>query len=67
MPWPFTLFPYLCPVGATFCFYYIKGDVWPDVLKRLFMPAADVPAPFRPFLTQYDTYLRRYNDIRNRQ
>ena len=51
------------PVGATFCFYYIKGDVWPDVLKRLFAPAADVPAPFQPFLTQYDTYLLKYNDI----
>jgi len=27
------------------------------------VPAADVPAPFRPFLTQYDTYLLRYADI----
>ena len=52
------------PVGAAFCFYYIKGDVWPDVLKRFFTPAADVPAPFRPFLTQYDTYLLRYETIK---
>ena len=27
------------------------------------VPAADVPAPFRTFLTQYDTYLLRYKDI----
>lgn len=24
-----------------------------------------IPAPFHPFVTQYDTYLMRYNDIVN--
>jgi len=52
------------PVGATFRSYYIKAGVMPQVLKRFFAPAADVPAPFRPFLTQYDTYLMRYDRIR---
>ena len=51
------------PVSATFRFYYIKGDVMPAIVKRYFAPAASVPAPFRPFLTQYDTYLLRYKDI----
>jgi beta-galactosidase len=52
------------PVSATFRSYYIKGDVMPQVLKRLFSPAAAVPAPFKPFLTQYDTYLMKYNNIK---
>ncbi|MDO4934584.1 MAG: hypothetical protein Q4E71_08275, partial [Prevotella sp.] len=30
---------------------------------RLFRNPADVPAAFRPFYTQYDTYLMRFNDI----
>ena len=48
------------PVSATFQSYYIKADVMPEVVSRLFAPAADVPAPFRPFKTQYDTYLLKY-------
>lgn len=48
------------PVGATFRSYYIKANDMPEVVSRLFMPAADVPAPFRPFKTQYDTYLLKY-------
>ena len=50
------------PVSATFRSYCVKGDVMPDVLKRYFSPAS-VPAPFRPFETQYDTYLMRFEDI----
>jgi len=51
------------PVSATFQSYYIKADVMPEVVSRLFAPAADVPAPFRPFKTQYDTYLMKYRDV----
>lgn len=48
------------PVSATFQSYYIKADVMPEVVSRMFAPAAEVPVPFRPFVTQYDTYLQRY-------
>lgn len=48
------------PVSAAFQSYYIKADVMPEVVSRMFAPAADVPVPFRPFVTQYDTYLQRY-------
>ena len=51
------------PVSATFQSYYIKADVMPEVVSRLFAPAADVPAPFRPFKTQYDTYLMKYREV----
>ena len=54
------------PVKGSFRFYYIKGDVTPEVVKHMFMPASEVPAPFMPFLTQYDTYLMKYDDIKAR-
>ena len=62
------------PVSATFQLYRIQATASPTVAtvptgsptdstaSRLFLPASEVPAPFRPFLTQYDTYLLRYND-----
>ena len=51
------------PVTATFRSYHIKGDAMPQVMKRIFVPATSVPAPFKPFLTQYDTYLLKYKDL----
>ena len=47
-------------VSASFRIYRVQAGSLP----RLFLPAADVPAPFHPFTTQYDTYLMRYSDIR---
>ncbi len=41
----------------------IEAGQHPSVVDRLFLSPADVPAPFRPFVTQYDTYLMRYDDI----
>lgn len=41
----------------------IEAGQHPSLVDRLFLPPADVPAPFRPFVTQYDTYLMRYDDI----
>ena len=32
--------------------------------KDLFVNPQTVPAPFHPFETQYDTYLLKYNDIK---
>jgi beta-galactosidase len=52
------------PVGATFHTCYIKSGDMPEPMRRLFKPAQSVPAPFRPFVTQYDTYLLRYSDIK---
>ena len=52
------------PVGATFHTCYIKSGDMPEPMRRLFKPAQSVSAPFRPFITQYDTYLLRYSDIK---
>ena len=51
------------PVGATFRSYYIKADVMPQVVSQMFRPATEVQPPFRPFVTQYDTYLLKYSEI----
>lgn len=51
------------PAGAIFRSYCISAGAIPDAVRRLFLPAAAVPAPFRPFVTQYDTYLMKYDDI----
>jgi beta-galactosidase len=51
------------PVSASFRLYHIKGEAMPQIVKRLFAPASDVPVPFMPFLTQYDTYRLMYHNI----
>ena len=52
------------PVTTSFRLYYIEASKIPERVKRLFMPTADVPAPLHPFVTQYDTYLMKYEDIK---
>ena len=52
------------PVSASFRFYRIDARQMPQAVRNLFLPASQVPAPFKPFLTQYDTYLLRYKDIK---
>jgi beta-galactosidase len=51
------------PIGEQFRVYGIKAGEWPATVRRLFDSPEKVPVPFRPFLTQYDTYLLRYADI----
>lgn len=52
------------PVSASFRLYHIEASKMPESVKRLFMPAKAVPAPLHPFVTQYDTYLMKYEDIK---
>ena len=50
-------------VRGHFRVYRIVAGQWPEAVSRLFLPAAKVPAPLKPFVTQYDTYLMRFKDI----
>lgn len=43
-----------------FRLYRVDSDSWPQI----FASPQSVPAPLRPFITQYDTYLMKYNDIK---
>ena len=47
------------PVNASFRLYRIEASQVPS----LFFPVT-VPVPFKPFFTQYDTYLQKYNAIK---
>ena len=51
------------PVGVTFQSYYIKSNVMPEILRRMFVSPGSIAAPFRPFETQYDTYLMKFDDM----
>ena len=50
-------------VEGEFYLYRVDAAAMPPLLHRLFGRPCDIPAPFHPFATQYDTYLMRYQDI----
>ena len=52
-------------VTGDFYLYRISPDALPQLIHDLFDHPRTIPAPFHPFVTQYDTYLMRYNDIVN--
>ncbi len=51
-------------VDGEFYLYRVDADRMPAVLNDLFLNADCIPEPFRPFETQYDTYLMKYDDIK---
>jgi hypothetical protein len=50
-------------VGGDFWLYRVDTANIPQLVHDLFDHPRTIPAPFRPFVTQYDTYLMRYNDV----
>ncbi len=48
---------------GAFSVYRIDAQNQSQTFKSLFVDPQSVPLPFRPFKTQYDTYLLRYDDI----
>ena len=50
-------------VNTDFYVYSVNAADMPSILRTLFAQPQAVPAPFSPFLTQYDTYLMRFDDI----
>ena len=50
-------------VSTDFYVYSVNAADMPSILRTLFAQPQAVPAPFSPFLTQYDTYLMRFDDI----
>ena len=51
-------------VGGEFRLYSVRSGRVNEAVGKMFARPQDVPPAFRPFLTQYDTYLMKYNDIR---
>ena len=50
-------------VKGDFYLYRVSADAVPQLIHDLFDHPKTIPAPFHPFVTQYDTYLMRYDDI----
>ena len=53
-------------VSGDFYLYRVEADKVPRLVHELFDSPSTIQSPFRPFLTQYDTYLMRYDDIVDR-
>lgn len=49
----------LKPINGDFRLQYTTKDIIPTLFKN----PSNIQAPFKPFFTQYDTYLMRFNDI----
>ena len=50
-------------VKGDFYLYRVNGDQLPALLRDLFVSPSAITPPYRPFLTQYDTYLMRFEDV----
>ena len=50
-------------VSGEFWLYRTDAGKTPKLLRTLFDAPQTIPAPFRPFETQYDTYLMKFDDI----
>jgi len=50
-------------VKGDFYLYRVNGDHLPELLRDLFVSPSAITPPYRPFLTQYDTYLMRFEDV----
>ena len=48
---------------CSFSMYRIKNGKLPEIANKLFSKPAYMAKPFKPFLTQYDTYLLRFDNI----
>ena len=52
-------------VSGDFYLYRVSANAVPQLIHDLFDHPKTIPAPFHPFVTQYDTYLMRYDDVVN--
>ncbi len=50
-------------VAASFDIYRIEAGKAAQIVTDYFVHPQSIPAPFRPFMTQYDTYLMKYDII----
>ncbi|MBO4753586.1 MAG: hypothetical protein J5543_03240 [Bacteroidales bacterium] len=50
-------------ISGSFFLYRISKEQFSQEPYTLFINPADVPLPFQPFLTQYDTYLMHFDSI----
>lgn len=51
------------PQSGSFQLYETKASNPSPLTSNLFLPPSEIPAPFKPFHTQYDTYLMKLEDV----
>ena len=49
-------------IKGSFTLYSVKGSSWSSSMKNLFVQPATI-IPYKPFLSVYDTYLLKFDDI----
>jgi beta-galactosidase len=50
-------------IAGHFSLYHVDGKNWQPLLKNLFVSPGKVKKAYTPFISVYDTYLKRFNDI----
>jgi len=64
--WGITNFPIFAnqidSLKGSFYLFKINGKHWDKIMHQLFVPCNDIKA-FHPFMSQYDNYLLKYDDI----
>ena len=50
-------------VSGDFYLYKVEAGKTPEILNDLFLKPSEIEKPFNPYLTQYDTYLMRYDAV----
>jgi len=50
-------------ITGTFNLYHVDGKNWDKTLKDIFVAPHEVKKPYSPFISVYDTYLLKFNDI----
>jgi hypothetical protein len=52
-------------ISGNFSLYYIEGSNWNSLIKDLFVKPDEVKKAYTPFISVYDTYLKKFNIILN--
>jgi hypothetical protein len=54
-------------ITGNFSLYHVDGKKWQPFLKNLFVSPDKVKKTYTPFISVYDTYLKKINDITDRK
>ncbi|GHV58392.1 beta-galactosidase [Bacteroidia bacterium] len=50
-------------IAGNFSLYYVEGKNWQPLLKDLFVSPDKIKGAYTPFISVYDTYLKKFSDI----
>ncbi|GHT14322.1 beta-galactosidase [Bacteroidia bacterium] len=50
-------------IAGSFSLYYVDGKNWQPLLKDIFVPPNKIKKAYTPFISVYDTYLKRFVEI----